>query len=80
MFALMASVGFSVMAVGWLNEFTHKSIDLNPVDHVNLWVGVLLFAVVVGLLAGIYPAFVLSGFKPALILKGQPGSARGKGM
>lgn len=80
MFALIASVGFSVMAVGWLNEFTHKSIDLNPVNHLNLWVGVVLFAIVVGLLAGIYPAFVLSGFKPALILKGQQGSAKGKGM
>jgi len=80
MFALVASVGFSVMAVGWLNEFTDKSIDLNPADNVSLWVGVLIFAIVVGLLAGIYPSFVLSGFKPALILKGQQGSAKGKGM
>ena len=39
-------------------------------------------ALVVGLLAAIYPALVLSGFRPAAVLKGGPvqiaGSARAR--
>ena len=66
-------------AIEWLNQFTGKQIGINPVTDPVLPLGLLLFAVLVGLLAGIYPAFVLSGFKPATILKGQKGSTGGKG-
>lgn len=78
LFALVLSVGFSFLAVGWLNSFTSKSLSLGLSGHWPLFAGLLIFALVVGVLAGIYPAFVISGFKPALILKGQQGSAKGK--
>ncbi len=43
--------------------------------------GVLFIGLVVGLLSGIHPAFVLSAFRPALVLKGLTGgSARGGGL
>jgi putative ABC transport system permease protein len=64
--------------LGWLNDFTSKAISLNPIQNPELFVGLALFAVVIGVLAGIYPAFVISSFKPALTLKGQHGSATGK--
>lgn len=45
----------------------HVSIEYkNPL----LWVGMLLFILFTGLLAGSYPAFFLSGFKPVRVLRG----------
>ena len=77
--ALVIALLLSYPALGWLNEFTGKEIVVSPVRDWMLTAGLVIFALVVGLLAGIYPAFVLSGFKPAMILKGNQGSSRGKG-
>ncbi len=79
MFALVLAIGFSVMTLGWLNDFTHKSLTLNFISNWPILLGLVLFALGVGILAGAYPAFVISSFKPALVLKGQQGSVKGKG-
>lgn len=76
LFALLAAIGFAFIAVRWLNSFTSKSLSLDPVSQWPLLAGMALVAVLIGILAGIYPAFVISGFKPAMILKSQHGSAR----
>jgi putative ABC transport system permease protein len=78
LFALVLSLLFSFGALNWLNGFTSKSLSLNIAQHWPLFIGLVTFAVVIGTLAGIYPAFVISGFKPALILKGQQSSSPGK--
>jgi putative ABC transport system permease protein len=70
-FALIISTGITFISIGWLNSFTGKSLDFNIIRDWPLTIGIISFAIVVGLLAGVYPAFVISGFKPALILKGQ---------
>ncbi|MFI5151869.1 MAG: ABC transporter permease [Chitinophagales bacterium] len=53
-----------------LNQFTNKQISfgllINPLGLVLLVILVLL----TGLIAGFYPAFIVSGFKPAEVLKG----------
>ena len=78
LFALLLSIGFSFIAIGWLNDFTAKTLTLDFINNWPLFIGFILFALVVGVLAGIYPAFVISAFKPASILKGQQGSSKGK--
>lgn len=76
---LLLAIGISSMSIPWLNTFTNKNLSLEPVAHWPLLVAIFVVALMIGLLAGIYPAFVLSGFKPALVLKGQRGSFKSKG-
>jgi putative ABC transport system permease protein len=61
-----------------LNDFTGKNLTLSLFTDLRFVVGIALFALVIGILAGVYPAFFISAFKPALTLKGQQGSAKGK--
>lgn len=77
-FALVLGIAASLVALPWLNSFTGKALSMNLVANWQLYAGVILFAVLIGLLAGVYPAFVISGFKPVAVLKGQKGSAKGK--
>ncbi len=79
LFGLVFAVVISWSALYWLNHFTGKQLSLNVINQWPIMLGLVGFAMMVGLLAGIYPAFVLSGFKPALVLKGQQGLAHGKG-
>ena len=77
-FALILAIGISYGALGILNTFTGKALTIDLLHNIPLTAGLILFATVIGILAGIYPAFVISSFKPALTLKGQQGTAPGK--
>jgi putative ABC transport system permease protein len=79
LFALAVAIGFSVVAMGWMNQFTHKELSLAATTQWPVLVGLVGFALLIGLLAGIYPAFIISGFKPAMVLKSDQGMAKGKG-
>jgi putative ABC transport system permease protein len=68
--SIIISVALAFILLPWLNEFTGKNISAglfaNPMV-IFLMIGLSL---VVGILAGFYPALVLSGFKPIKVLKG----------
>ncbi len=51
------------------NRFSGKELGFDFWQEPRLMLGVLGFILVTGLLAGIYPAFVLSGFQPIKVLK-----------
>ncbi|RLD24917.1 MAG: hypothetical protein DRI71_01145 [Bacteroidetes bacterium] len=51
------------------NEITNLHLSLG-LEDVSLISGIVVFSLLVGLLAGIYPAFFLSSFNPAYVLKG----------
>jgi len=53
----------------FFNEVTTKSIRLDLGNPMFL-AGILVITLLCGLLAGSYPAFILSGFNPVKVLKG----------
>lgn len=74
---LLATISLMIaMALAWLllpffNQLSGKQLSLNFFERPWLLPLLLLMAIIVGLLAGSYPAFYLSSFKPILVLKGK---------
>ncbi len=52
------------------NTLIGKQLSVGYFSHITTVPYLLLFTVVVGLLAGSYPAFFMSSFKPVVVLKG----------
>jgi putative ABC transport system permease protein len=76
--AMALALIISSVMLSTLNDFTNKQLSIELLKNIPLALGVVSFALLVGVLAGIYPAFVISSFKPALTLKGQNATAGGK--
>jgi putative ABC transport system permease protein len=68
-FSFVAGTLLAVVLLPYFNELSGKSLGLpwSEWQFIPLEIGA---AIVVGFLAGIYPAFYLSRFKPAAVLKG----------
>jgi putative ABC transport system permease protein len=69
--ALVISVGLIYLALPWFNQLTGKNIVLDLTHNLPLVGAMVLLGIVVGLLAGSYPALVLSSFQPTEVLKGK---------
>jgi putative ABC transport system permease protein len=63
------AVFLTVLLLPWLNHFTNKEISFSLLAHPLTILLFLLLTLVVGILAGFYPAIVLSGFEPVKVLK-----------
>ena len=71
MISLVVGVGLTALFLPGFNEFTGKAIAFAWPGALQVFgVGIGL-ALLVGVLAGSYPAFFLSGFRPAEVLKGR---------
>ena len=67
------------LTMDWFNQIAQKELSFNALN--DLWIApsMLALAVLIGLLAGIYPAIYLTAFKPASVLRGTwGGSTKGK--
>ena len=74
--AMVVAVAMASVFLPWLNEFTGKALNFQDYLSFNTLMILSGFVIAIGVLAGLYPAFVISSFKPAQILKGQIGSMR----
>ncbi|SDM64130.1 putative ABC transport system permease protein [Catalinimonas alkaloidigena] len=74
---LVAGLAFSVamaMVQGtlpWLRNFTEKNLGAELLRQPLFWVLLLGSVLVLGVLAGFYPAWVLSAYQPIRVLKGK---------
>lgn len=68
--ALVLAVGLVWLALPFFNILADKNLTLSFTKVPWLLPGLLLLGLVVGVLAGSYPAFFLSSFKPITVLKG----------
>ncbi|MFC3881753.1 ABC transporter permease [Algoriphagus namhaensis] len=71
--------GFLIMlALPWMNDLTGKVFEINQLINWNTIPAFIGIIILIGILAGSYPALVLSGFRPVMILKGiNKSNARG---
>jgi putative ABC transport system permease protein len=69
--ALVLAVVLGYACLPLFNELSGKNLTLQPQTLPILIPSLLAFGLLVGLLAGSYPAFFLSSFKPVSILKGK---------
>lgn len=77
---LLSFIGLMVALVAvqlllpFFNRITEKSVRLDLTDPLFI-TGTIVITVICGLLAGSYPAFLLSSFKPIAVLKGDPSAS-----
>ncbi len=67
--SLVLSIGLALLVLPSLNDFTEKSLSINPASNIELYVFLIGIALFVGLLAGSYPAFFMARFKTVSALK-----------
>jgi putative ABC transport system permease protein len=58
------------LAMPWFNDLSGKELSVNFTSNIWIALGLFAFSLVVGILAGSYPAFFLSAFKMTSVLKG----------
>lgn len=75
--ALLLGLVFVEILLPWYGDFTSKLLAFDFANDPLLLLGLCGLTVVVGLGAGMYPAFVLSHFKPIVVLKTGGGTVEG---
>ena len=69
--AFVLSVLTCTACLGLFNELAGKTVSTGVFHHPGYILSLLLIAIGIGVLAGIYPALVLSSFQPITVLKGR---------
>ncbi|MGB8191124.1 MAG: FtsX-like permease family protein [Chitinophagaceae bacterium] len=75
--ALTLSLIAVKLALPSFNAFTEKELTLGTTTDYRIWIGILLTIIIVGLLAGLYPAFFQSRLKPFVLLKNKVNTGKG---
>jgi putative ABC transport system permease protein len=68
--AMVLAVALTELLLPWMNSVLKQKIAFNDLGDPALLGALLMTTVALGLMAGAYPAFVLSAYRPAAVLKG----------
>ena len=68
--AMVLAVALTEVLLPWMNSVLKQKIEFNYLGDPALLGALLVTTVGLGLMAGAYPAFVLSAYRPATVLKG----------
>jgi putative ABC transport system permease protein len=77
--ALVLAVVLIQAALPFYRNLTGKNLALSYTGNPLVIPGLVMLALCVGILAGLYPAYFLSSFKLTHVLKGSPLAGRGRG-
>jgi len=70
----LIAIAFVFLLLPYFNNLVEKQLQF--VFTIDVIGGLVGFALLVGILAGLYPAFVLSGFNPVVVMKGKFSGSR----
>jgi putative ABC transport system permease protein len=74
---MLVAVALAELLLPYVNAFLQRSIRFDYLADPRLLAAILGVAVLTALLAGVYPALIISGFRPAAALKGGAGAPTG---
>ncbi|MCB2195582.1 MAG: ABC transporter permease [Bacteroidetes bacterium] len=69
-FSLAIAIVIIELTLPFFNQILNSRLEINYIDNWYTIPGLIVLSLLVGVLAGIYPAFYLSAFKPVSVLKG----------
>ncbi len=69
--ALFIALVIVVLGIGYFNQLTDSNLHLGFLSDQTFWLTLFSVLLLGSVLAGLYPAFVLSAFRPASVLKGR---------
>ncbi|MGV3527709.1 MAG: ABC transporter permease [Flavisolibacter sp.] len=68
--ATLLSLAIVWLILPWFNDLSGKELPFASIFDSTYLPYLLLLPVIVGIIAGVYPAFLLSSFRPVVVLKG----------
>lgn len=78
--AIILAVVISTIALPYFNQLTGRQFDMNNLFSITNMISIVIILIIVGFLAGGYPAYIISSFTPLKALRGQMQQAGKKGL